>query len=120
MDWAIVVAGGVLLVVAFVAFAGSVPAGKAREFLRQGAKVIDVRSAEEFRAGHLPIAINIPLGELTESIGRHLPNKDDVVLLHCLSGGRSGIGTRLLKRLGYRKAYNLGSYRRAEQIVRSA
>jgi phage shock protein E len=88
-----------------------------RELLNQGALVIDVRSEREFQARHLPGAINIPLGSLTNEIARRAPNKEQPLLLHCLSGTRSGMGKSALKRLGYRKVFNLGSYGRAEKIL---
>jgi len=89
----------------------------AQEYLRQGAKVIDVRSAEEYREHHLPNAVNIPLNELERRIAKEAPDKVTVLLLHCLSGGRSAVGVRLLKRLGCTKVFNLGSLARAEKIV---
>lgn len=91
----------------------------ARGYLQRGAKVLDVRSAEEYRARHLPNAVNIPLGELEQRIGRQAPNQDEVLLLHCLSGGRSGLGRRALKRMGYTRVFNLGSLGRAEKIVQA-
>jgi len=36
----------------------------ARRLLQQGALVVDVRNAGEYAAGHLPEAVNIPLGDL--------------------------------------------------------
>ena len=92
----------------------------ARKHLAQGALVIDVRSPEEFREGHVPDAINLPLGELRESLPRRVKDKTQVLLLHCLSGGRSGLARQQLRRLGYANAFNLGSYARADKIVRSA
>jgi phage shock protein E len=89
----------------------------ARELLNQGALVIDVRNEGEFRARHLPGASNIPLGRLTYEIARRAPNKEQPLLLHCLSGARSGMGKSALKRLGYRNVFNLGSYGRAEKIL---
>jgi phage shock protein E len=91
----------------------------AAKHLRNGAVVIDVRSAGEFTAGHLPRAVNIPLSEIDTVIGRKVRDKDQVLLLHCQSGGRSGVARRRLKALGYEHAYNLGSYARAAQIVGS-
>ncbi len=93
-----------------------VPLEKARQLLREGAVVIDVRTAEEFRSGHLPGAINIPLGDLNE-LPRQVPDKNRILLLHCLSGTRSGIARQKLKSMGYPNSYNLGSYGRAEGIV---
>ena len=95
-------------------------ADKARQFLHEGALVVDVRSPGEFGSAHLPGAINIPLGDLSAEAPRRFPDKTRVLLLHCVSGARSGIGTRELKKLGYSNVFNLGSYRRAEQIVRAA
>jgi rhodanese-related sulfurtransferase len=44
-------------------------------------------------------------------------DKSQVVLLHCQTGARSNEACRRLKALGYAKAFNLGSYERAAQIV---
>lgn len=118
MEWiTVLIVLGVAAVFLGLKKLGTVSPDAARDYLRQGAKVIDVRSPEEYRARHLPNAINIPLGELESRIGRHAPNKEDVLLLHCLSGGRSGLGSRVLKRMGYTKVFNLGSFGRAEKIV---
>jgi phage shock protein E len=46
-----------------------------------------------------------------------VPDKDKVLLLHCLSGMRSLNGLRQLQRLGYKNVFNLGSLARAKQIV---
>jgi phage shock protein E len=99
---------------------GNLGTAKAQEFLRRGAAIIDVRTPAEYRSGHLPGAINIPLDELSTRIAQHAPKPDQVLLLHCLSGTRSGFGKRTLRRMGYRNAFNLGSYGRAERIVRAA
>lgn len=118
MHWTVIVsvALAIAILLAFKLL-GPVRADAAREYLRQGAQVIDVRSPDEYRARHVPHAINIPLHELAQQIGRHAPNKDGVLLLHCLSGGRSGVGVRVLKRAGYTRVFNLGSFSRAERIV---
>jgi phage shock protein E len=87
------------------------------EFLRRGAMVIDVRTPAEFQARHLPGAINIPLGDIRAEVSDRVPDQKQVLLLHCLSGGRSGIAVRALKRLGYVNVFNLGAYGRAEKIL---
>jgi phage shock protein E len=89
----------------------------AREWLDKGALVIDVRSEAEYQERHLAGTINIPLGRLGDEIGRYTTNKEQPLLLHCLSGTRSGMGVSTLKRLGYVKVSNLGSYGRAEKIL---
>ena len=91
----------------------------AREWLNKGALVIDVRSEGEFQERHLPGAINIPLGRLGDEIARRAPDKEQAILLHCLSGTRSGMARSMLKRMGYRNVFNLGSYGRAAGITGS-
>ncbi len=120
MDWLIVlviVAGvGGLLLFKRLSFVSEQTAG---QLLRQGALVIDVRTRGEYASGHLPGAINIELGSLVDEIARRAPDKQQPLLLHCLSGGRSGVAQQQLKRMGYANVHNLGSYGRAERIVRA-
>jgi phage shock protein E len=89
----------------------------AREWLKKGARVLDVRSEGEFRGGHLPGALNIPLDRLRDEVVRLGPDKEQPLLLHCLRGTRSGMGKGMLKKMGYRNVFNLGSYGRAEKIL---
>ena len=92
----------------------------ARKLFRQGALVIDVRTANEFNSGHLPQALNIPLGQIETVVPKRVPDKNQALLLHCLSGTRSGIAQRQLKALGYPNVFNLGSYNRAKAILIAA
>ena len=118
MNWAAVIilllAVTAVLVVRRLAL---VSAQKACRYLDEGALVVDVRNPEEFSQGHVPGAINIPLSRLPESLGARVSDKTQVLLLHCLGGGRSALAKRLLRANGYARAYNLGSYRRAERIA---
>jgi phage shock protein E len=93
-----------------------VPAETARKLLAAGTLVIDVRSPEEFRNGHVPSAINIPLGELRERLPQQVKEPSQPLLVHCLGGGRSAIAQQQLKRLGYANVFNLGSLARARQL----
>ncbi len=90
----------------------------ARKYLQEGALVVDVRSAGEYRREHLPKAVNIPLGDLQKSLPSRVKDKNQVLLLHCLSGTRSGMAKRQLKGMGYQNVFNLGSYGRAKSILR--
>jgi phage shock protein E len=121
MNWLPLALIGLALLGLFIIKRSSLlPAEEARRLLREGALVIDVRSPAEFNSRHLPGAINMPLGELRAEITRQVPDKDKVLLLHCLSGTRSGMAKQQLKQMGYAKAFNLGPYGRAEDILRSA
>ena len=89
----------------------------AREWLKRGATVIDVRSEAEFQERHLPGTTNVPLNRLGDEIARVAPKKEQPLLLHCLSGSRSAAGEALLKKMGYQNVFNLGSYGQAEKIL---
>lgn len=118
MDWTVwLVAVSVVVAFLVIKRLGLVGERAAREMLQRGAEIIDVRGEAEFRAGHIPGAINIPLGELRTSIRRFVPDPTTPLLLHCLSGGRSAIGRRILRSQGYPNAHNLGSFSRAAKIV---
>ena len=99
---------------------GQISSKDAEALLRNGALVIDVRSAGEYSSGHLPRAINLPLDDIEVSLPRRVRDKNQALLLHCQSGMRSGVAKKKLKALGYANAFNLGSYGRAAQIVDGA
>lgn len=69
--------------------------------------IIDVRSPEEYAAGHIPGAISVDFGKLFFNIAALVPNPDTEVIIYCRSGGRSVIATKLLVDLGYKNATNL-------------
>jgi phage shock protein E len=114
LPWA--VCGG-LLFLFLLKRASLVSAQTARTLLQSGAIVVDVRTPAEFQSGHLPASVNWPLDSLGETAARQLNDKNRPVLLHCLSGTRSGIARRQLKSMGYSRVYNLGSLGRARRLV---
>jgi phage shock protein E len=118
MNWTIilVIAAGVA-VIFMLKKTGQISAQEARAHLKNGALVIDVRSRGEFSSGHLPNAVNIPLDEIESALPRRVKDKNQVLLLHCLSGTRSGMAKQKLKSMGYPNAFDLGSYGRAQRIV---
>lgn len=67
------------------------------------AVLLDVRSEDEYRDGHIEGSINIPLNKLAAI---DLP-KETPVFVYCLSGGRSKRATAFLQKLGY-DAVNIG------------
>jgi phage shock protein E len=115
-----IILAAVLVAIFAVKRMSLVSADKARRFLQDGGVLVDVRNPGEFSSGHVPGAINVPLGNLSHEAARRFRDKNQVLLLHCLSGTRSGIARGQLKKLGYNNVFNLGSYRRAEQIVRTS
>lgn len=118
MNWAPVLIFAVLLAAIFLLKrSGQIPLNQAKARLKNGALLIDVRTAAEYSSSHLPNAINLPLGEIEEALPRRVKDKGQSLLLHCQSGMRSGVACRKLKALGYANAFNLGSYARAAQIL---
>ena len=78
---------------------------------------IDVRSAEEFVAGHLSGAINIPHTEIAERIGEVTTDKNAQIYLYCRSGRRSGIAQSALQHAGYARVTNAGSLQGARNTA---
>lgn len=68
-----------------------------------GARIIDVRSPEEYASGHLPKAENIPLGNIAEA---HF-SEGEKLFVYCYSGARSGRAVSYLKGRGL-DAVNMG------------
>lgn len=70
--------------------------------------ILDVRTKEEYEAGHIPHAICIP----NETIGtdeiEELPDKDQIILVYCRSGNRSKQVSEKLLTLGYTRIYEFG------------
>ncbi|MGL4650904.1 MAG: rhodanese-like domain-containing protein, partial [Caldilineaceae bacterium] len=76
-----------------------------RRLARNGMMLLDVRGRSEFAEGHLPGAINVPLGYLAQRLGE-IPH-DNPVVTYCASGYRSQIGASLLQAAGFSNAMTL-------------
>jgi phage shock protein E len=118
MDWIILaITVALLFAYLFLRRKGQISADLAVAHLKGGALLIDVRTPAEFAIGHLKGAINIPLQEIDSRIDGYVKDKNQVLLVHCQSGQRSGMAQNRLTALGYTRAYNLGSYDRAAHII---
>jgi phage shock protein E len=71
------------------------------------AKIIDVRTPEEFAQGHYPGAENIPLDQVPQHINE-LKKSGQPIVAYCRSGNRSGVAVSLLKQNGIQEVYNGG------------
>ena len=74
---------------------------------REKAVVIDVCEPDEFAAGHIGAAKNIPLSQLEAKLPAAVKNKNLPVILVCASGIRSGKAVATAKKLGYEQAKSL-------------
>ncbi len=108
---AIAMASGSMLlwpIVQGAATAGLDPNGAVLLINREKAVVIDVCEPNEFAAGHVGGAKNLPLGELEAKLAGAVKNKALPLILVCQSGARSGRAVAIAKKLGYEQAQSLG------------
>ncbi|MHC6247241.1 rhodanese-like domain-containing protein [Lactobacillus delbrueckii] len=82
-------------------------AGVAEYQKTPNAKLIDVREADEYAAGHIPASINLPLSKI-ESAQGEITDLDTPLFVYCRSGNRSGQAVAWLKQAGYSKVKNIG------------
>jgi rhodanese-related sulfurtransferase len=71
--------------------------------------LLDVRTPQEFAAGHVPDAVNIPVDELRSRLGE-LPH-DQEIAVYCQVGQRGYLATRILRQAGFDAANVGGGYR---------
>lgn len=76
----------------------SVSAHRGIALVAQGATLVDVREKDEWRTGHAPRAIHIPLGTI-EAQAHRIPRGRPVVVM-CASGSRSRLGASMLRHAG--------------------
>ena len=79
----------------------------AQQLVAQGALLLDVRSANEFAAGHLSAAENVPVDELSGSVDT-IRGLDRPVVVYCASGMRSRRAHGILRNAGIPDVYDLG------------
>ena len=121
----IIIVVGVLGVAAFARAAGTAANSRApelehyttpeglAELIADGGEsylLVDVRTAAEFRAGHIPSAVNIPYDQIAAGLADR--PTDRVLVLYCRTGRRSGIALNELRRLGYTQVVDFGGINR--------
>ena len=91
---------------------------QAREKLKAGAVILDVRDAPELaQSGRIKGAVHASRGMLEfradPESPAHLPalQPDKAVLVYCASGGRAALAGKLLKDMGYRSVFNIGGFK---------
>lgn len=105
----------ILLLVAVVAAAGwllrrrslAARSVRAHAAVQAGARIVDVRTPEEFQGGHIEGAINIPLSDLARRL-REVGSKKQAVVVYCRSGARSAAAARRLAEGGFANVVDLG------------
>jgi rhodanese-related sulfurtransferase len=70
--------------------------------------ILDVRRPDEYAAGHIPNAINVPNESIGTSDIPELPDKDQLIMVYCRSGRRSKEASEKLVKLGYTSIVEFG------------
>ena len=73
----------------------------------ENAFLLDVRTPQEYREGHIPGSKNVPLQQL-DKMSSVADNKNIPLFVYCYSGGRSRQATALLQHMGYTNVQNIG------------
>ncbi|MCX5744795.1 MAG: rhodanese-like domain-containing protein [Proteobacteria bacterium] len=85
---------------------------KAKAMIAAGATVIDVRSTEEYGAGHVGSATNIPVQQFADRIGEVDKlvggDKTKPIVVYCAKGGRAHAAQTQLEALGFTNVVNGG------------
>ena len=71
------------------------------------AVLVDVRTPQEYREGHIPGSKNVPLQQLGK-ISSVAKNKEIPLFVYCYSGARSREAVKVLRQLGYSQVHNIG------------
>lgn len=92
---------------------------EARDMIAKGnTLVVDVRDAPEVLAsGKIAGAVNVSRGMLEFRADPECPyhdanfDRNKTVIVYCASGGRSALGGKVLREMGYAQVYNLGAFK---------
>ena len=71
-----------------------------------GAILLDVRTPDEYRQGHIPGSKNVPLQSI-DKVTVMINNKATPIFVHCLSGARSRQAAAILQQMGYTNVKNI-------------
>ena len=73
----------------------------------KNAVLLDVRTPQEYREGHIPGSKNVPL-QTIDKVTSITENKDTALYVYCYSGARSRQATAMLQHMGYTNVQNIG------------
>lgn len=85
------------------------------EKLKEGAFLVDVRSPQEFDAGHVKGSINIPLDRIPNSLDK-LKGKKNIIVF-CRSGNRSSQAKSILEKNGFSNITNGGTWQSVNEKI---
>ncbi len=80
------------------------------DLVNNGAIILDVRTPEEFKSGHIKGSINIPVQGLRKNIGKLKGKQDTTIITCCASGMRSSSAKGILIAKGFKEVHNGGGW----------
>jgi phage shock protein E len=111
-----IIAAFIIIIILKQLLTHNISVDNACEKLKNGAILIDVRTAGEFAAGHLEGAINLSSDAFSQIV-TVVKDKNHTILLYCQSGARATVVCSRLRGMGYSDISNIGSYSRARKVV---
>ena len=82
---------------------------------KQNAYLVDVRTPAEFAGGSAKGAVNIPLGEINQQLGKFKGKKN--IIVFCRSGNRSAQAKAILEKAGHTDVHNGGTWQNVQSII---
>jgi len=89
------------------------------EAIERGAKIIDVRSPQEFKYGSVDGSVNIPLDKLNDAAIKKLKKMNAPLVVCCASGMRSASARGMLLNKGIAEVHNAGGWHKLNRWVNS-
>ncbi|MBS0000174.1 MAG: rhodanese-like domain-containing protein [Cyclobacteriaceae bacterium] len=97
--------------------------GKRKELLvdaiRRGAYIIDVRTPQEYKMGHIQQAVNIPLDQIRKNSAK-IRKMDKPVITCCQTGSRSGRARSILRKQGIPEVINGRGWISLRELIKKA
>jgi rhodanese-related sulfurtransferase len=90
-----------------------------REAIRRGAYIIDVRTPQEYKMGHIQQAVNIPLDQIRKNSDK-IRKIDKPIITCCQTGSRSGRARSILKRQGIPEVLNGKGWISLRDLIKEA
>lgn len=107
----LLIVGGLAAVTAYTFFGENlISSEEAKRLIKEGKikKVIDVRTTVEYRAGHYPRALHIPVNKINEKTTSELPKSG--LLVYCNTGQRARFAAEKLAELGFKDVYYISGH----------
>ena len=105
----IIALGGLAIAYTFTG-EGLISSEEAKKMIKSGKikKVIDVRTTVEYRIGHYPRALHLPVGKMNKKTVSELPKKG--LLVYCNTGQRARVAAEKLVDLGFQDVYYISGH----------